>query len=452
MNRIFFALLILTIVGCHNLSKSPIKTDIVSQEEILKQIKLPTIPDTAINILEFGGKGDSISNNSIVFNHTIDSLNTMGGGRIIVPAGQYFMDGPIHFKSNIDIHLEEGARIFFADTPESYLPIVNTSWEGTFLRNYSPFIYAYECKNIAITGKGVIDGNASGIWMDWRKIQKKDQLLSREMNHNSVPMNERIFGEGHYLRPQLIQFYNCENILVEDVKLEDSPFWCVHLLQCNSVTVRGLKYDAFNKNNDGIDPEYSRNILIEDVTFNNGDDNIAIKAGRDHEGRTMKRPSENIIIRNCHFKGLHAVVIGSEMSSGVQNIYVNNCDFAGEVKRGIYLKSNPDRGGYIRNIFVDNVKFDTVEDLIYITSFYHNEGVGYATEFSNIHFDNITCEKATQTGIVLQGFPEKKLKGVYLNNINIKEANNALSMLNTDYIDFKEIVIGELATTPSFVK
>ncbi len=452
MNKIIASFFIVALLACNHISNDLPKTNVVSQAEILKQIQQPHIADTTINILNFGAKGDSITNNAPIFKKAIDSLYTQGGGKIIIPAGEYFMDGPIHFKSGIELHLEEGARIFFCDTPESFLPVVKTSWEGTLLSNYSPFIYAYQCKNIAITGKGIIDGNASGLWMDWKKIQTKDQLLSREMNHNNIPVNERIFGEGHYLRPQLIQFFNCENILVEDVKIEDSPFWCIHLLKCNSATIRGVRYNAFNKNNDGIDPEYSKNILIENVHFNNGDDNVAIKAGRDHEGRNMNRPSENIIIRNCFFNGLHAIVIGSEMSSGVQNVYVNNCTFSGEVKRGIYLKSNPDRGGYIRNIFIDSIQFGTVEDLIYITSFYHNEGVGYATEFSNICFNNITCEEATQTGIVLQGFPEKKLKGVKLSNINIKKAANAVSMLNTDEISFKEIVIGELATTPSYVK
>ena len=168
------------------------------------------------------------------------------------------------------------------------------------------------------------------------------------MNHNNTPIDQRIFGEGHYLRPQLIQLYDCKNILIEGVKIEDSPFWCLHLLRCENITVRNIKYEAYNKNNDGIDPEYSKNILIEDITFNNSDDNIAIKSGRDDEGRASEFHSENIVVRNCHFKGLHAIVIGSEMSAGVENVFVENCDFSGKLKRGIYLKSNPDRGGYIK--------------------------------------------------------------------------------------------------------
>jgi polygalacturonase len=307
---------------------------------------------------------------------------------------------------------------------------------------------------VAITGNGIIDGEAKNSWIKWKALEKNDQLLSREMNHKNLPIKERIFGEGHFLRPQLIQFFNSKNILIENIQIEDSPFWCVHLLKSKSITVRGLKYKAFNNNNDGIDPEYSSDILIENISFDNADDNIAIKSGRDHEGRAnADSPSQNIVIRNCNFKGLHGVVLGSEMSAGIENIYVENCKTVGPLKRGIYLKTNADRGGFIKNVFVNNLWLDVVEDALYITSNYHGEGSGFPSKISNIHFSNIICNKATQTGIVIQGYPEEKIATIYFDNIDIKWAKNAISTTNATNVILNEVFIGEKASSvPSAVK
>jgi polygalacturonase len=251
----------------------------------------------------------------------------------------------------------------------------------------------------------------------------------------------------------MIQFFKCKNILVENIRIENSPFWCLHLLKSESITVRGISYKSLNYNNDGIDPEYAKNVLIENVTFNNGDDNIAIKAGRDHEGRANSAtPSENIIIRNCNFKGLHGVVIGSEMSAGVQNVYVENCKTVGYLKRGIYLKTNADRGGFIKNVFVRNIQLDEVEDCLYITANYHGEGKGFQSEISNVSFSDISCNKASAIGIVIQGFPDKKIKNISLNNIEIKWAKNAISSTNAENVILNEVFIGEKATVPTAVK
>lgn len=451
MYKLFFVLIILITIlsSCQNQQKSQFNTEPVSIESILKNISEPVFPDYSLNVKDFDASGDSLTNNKTAFGEAIKALSEKGGGKLIVPEGNYALNGPVHLKSNINLHLEKGANLFFGSNPEDYLPVVKTSWEGTFLFNYSPFIYALECTNVAITGEGTINGLASKTWTLWHGKQSSDQLLSREMNHKNVPVEERIFGAGHFLRPQLIQFFDCKNVKVEGVKIEDSPFWCIHLLRCENVIVRAVRYDAQNKNNDGIDPEYSRNVLIENVTFNNSDDNVAIKAGRDNEGRASKVLSENIVVRNSHFKGLHAIVVGSEMSAGVQNVFVENCDFAGKLKRGIFLKSNPDRGGFMKNIFVKNVDFGEVEDCIYLTSYYHNEGAGHVTEISGIHFENITCKKATGTGIVIQGFPEKKISDVYFTNIRIDSVKNAISMTDTENIILSNLVIGELATAPS---
>lgn len=441
---------ILIIIFC--LSCQAPQQDLFSEQNILKNISEPEIPDFKIKVIDYGAKADSITNCKPAIDKAISIIKENGGGILIFPAGNYRVNGPIHLVSNMALHLEEGAHLRFGSNPADYLPVVETSWEGTFLYNYSPFIYAKDAQNISIIGKGTIDGEASETWHHWKAKQKTDQLLSREMNRKHIAVEERIFGDGHFLRPQLIQFFDCKNIKVEGITIEDSPFWCLHLLQCENVIIRDVYYNAFNYNNDGIDVEYSRNVLIKNVHFNNSDDNIAIKAGRDDDGRSSSARSENIIVRNCFFKGLHALVVGSEMSAGVQNVFINDCSFAGKLKRGIYLKSNPDRGGFIRNIFVKNIRFGEVEDCIYMTSFYHNEGKGHATEIKDIRLENIECQTATGTAIVLQGYPEMKIRDIYFENVKIDSAENALSMTATENIIMSDVVIGKLATAPSYVQ
>ena len=422
-------------------------------DKIVGRIHLPTIPSYKITVTKLGAKGDSISNDKPAFDKAMALCKKNNGGTIIVPKGNYTLNGPIHFVSNVKLHLDDGAKIKFGSNPKDY-PLVLTSWEGTMIYNYSPMIYGNNVENIAITGNGIIDGESKNTWIKWKPLEKKDQLLSREMNHKNTPIKDRIFGEGHYLRPQLIQFVNAKNILIENVQIEDSPFWCVHLLKSKSITIRGIKYNAHNNNNDGIDPEYSSDILIENVLFDNADDNIAIKAGRDDEGRSNSNtPSENIVIRNCEFKGLHAIVIGSEMSAGVRNVYVENSKFRGNLKRGIFIKTNSDRGGYIKDIYFNNLAFGKVEDCIYITANYHGEGSGlFPSKVSDISFSNISCIEATNTGVILEGFPDKKVANIKLDNINIQSAKNGMTITNTENVTTNEIVIGVKATTPTAVK
>ncbi|WP_207425150.1 glycoside hydrolase family 28 protein [Pedobacter sp. SYSU D00535] len=441
-------------VYCISCNRSPEKalSRTEKRDQILKNIVPPKISDNVILLTKFGAVGDSVTDSKPAFDKAIQAAKQQNGGRIVVPAGTYLVNGPIHLISNLCIELQKGSKLVFGTNPDDYLPAVLTSWEGTFLYNYSPFIYGYQLENVAIIGEGVIDGNAADSFSKWTENQKADQLLSRKMNHENTPIKDRKFGKGHYLRPQLIQFFECKNILMEGVTIKNSPFWCVHFLKSENITARKMKFEAFNKNNDGFDPEYSKNILIEDINFNNGDDNVAIKAGRDHEGRRTAISSENIIIRNCRFKGLHGVVIGSEMSAGVQNVFVENCKASGYCKRGIYLKSNPDRGGFIRDIYVNNVTFTDVEDAFFITSYYHGEGKGFETDIRNVFVDNVKFRKATNAGVVIQGYPSKKVKDIHFSNVTIDTAATGVSLSNAENIVFNNVIIGQEVKVPSHVK
>ncbi|MGG5485525.1 glycoside hydrolase family 28 protein [Gaetbulibacter sp. PBL-D1] len=419
---------------------------------IESQITLPVIPEYRILITNFGAKGDGLKDCKSAFDKAMKACSKQNGGTIVVPKGIYKINGPIHFVSHVRLHLEEGATLVFGTNPKDY-PIVLTSWEGTTLYNYSPMIYGYNVNNVAITGKGTIDGEGHSLWSTWKSKEAKGKQLSREMNHKELPVEARVFGDGFYLRPQLVQFVNSKHILIEDIKVEDAPFWCVHLLKSESITLRGIRYDAHNKNNDGLDIEQSKNVLIENVTFNNADDNIAIKAGRDNDGRnTSETPSKNIIIRNNNFKGLHAIVIGSEMSAGVENVYAYDNKAVAYVKRGIYLKTNSDRGGFIRNIYVENTQFLDAEDAIYVTSNYHGEGSGlFPSKISNIHISNVSFGEISNTAIVIEGYPKLKVEDVWLDHITIKSAKNGMTLTNTKNVQFNEVVIGEKQTVPSAV-
>lgn len=421
------------------------------RDAVLSQITGAQKPTQRFSLTSLGARGDGVRDCKPAFDKAMRRAARMGGAHIVVPAGTYFIKGPIHLVSNVCLELERGAVLRFSSDAQDYLPLVLTSWEGTFLYNYSPMIYGYGLHDVSIIGEGTIDGNCAETFGTWRSRQKPAQQHSRRLNHEEVPVEERRFGPGHWLRPQLIQFYDCKNITLEQVFITNSPFWCVHLLQSENIVCRGIRYDAKLVNNDGIDPECSRNILIEDIRFDNGDDNVAIKSGRDNDGWRLGRPSENIVIRNCHFKGLHAVVIGSEMSAGVQNVFVENCDFAGYNKRGIYIKTNPDRGGFVRNVYVKNCTFDEVEDLFYVTSRYAGEGQESTnfSEISNIRVDGLRCRKVNAAALVLQGTAARPIRDVSFHRVEVGEAKNSISFEHVEGVSMSECFIGGRAGVPT---
>ncbi len=423
------------------------------RDSILSLITRARISDNEITITKLGAKGDGKTDCKPAFDKAMRQAEKKGGAHIIVPEGVYLVNGPITFVSNVCLEISENATIQFSPEPSYYLPVVNTSWEGTFVKNYSPFIYGYGLHDVSIIGKGTIDGDASTTFATWRSQQNEAKEKSREMNHNEVAVADRVFGEGCWLRPQLIQFYDCRNITLQDFFITNSPFWCVHLLKSENIICKGLRYDAKLVNNDGIDPEYSRNILIEDIEFNNGDDNVAIKCGRDNDGWATAIPSENIIIRNCRFKGLHAVVLGSEMSAGVQNVFVEDCTYGGYCKRGIFVKTNPDRGGFIRNLYVNNCEFDEVEDLFYVTSMYAGEGLdnNHFTTVEGLYVNGLRCNKAANGGLILQGTTEKPITNVVFNNVEIGEVPNAISFDNTSDVQMTNCHLGGKAGVPTQV-
>lgn len=402
------------------------------------------------SVLSFGARGNGTKDCKPAFDKAMKkAAQNPKGLHLVVPAGEYLLNGPIHLVSNVCLELQEGAVLKFSSEPSHYLPVVHTSWEGSFCYNYSPFIYGYQLQNVAIVGKGKIDGNATETFAIWRQEQDFSQQKLRQQDHAEVAVKERVFGAGHKLRPHLIQLYGCNGITLSDFFITNSPFWCVHLLQCENAVCRSLKYDAKLVNNDGIDPEMTRNLLIEDIDFDNGDDNVAIKAGRDNDGWLNPFPSENIVIRNCRFKGLHGVVIGSEMSAGVRNVFVENCESRGYCKRALYVKTNPNRGGFVRDIYFNNCRFEETEDLFYITSMYAGEGLDdhHFTDVGNIHVEHVSCGKVRNAAIVLQGTEAKPLHDISFEDVVVNRSQIGFSSTHTLDVSLKNCHLGGIVNS-----
>src|SRR6185436_16915584 len=295
--------------------------------QILARVKPPEFPARDVDLRRHGAKGDGASDCSGAFRAAIDACHDAGGGRVVVPAGR-FLTGAIRLRSNVNLHLSEGATIAFRPEAEAYLPLVLTRFEGVELMNYSPFVYALDERNVAITGRGTLDGQASAQqWWSWRTGQAPSRTRLIQMAADGVPPEKRVFGDGtSRLRPNFVQPYRCENVLIEDVTVVNSPMWELHPVLCRNVIVRGVTINSHGPNNDGCDPESCRDVLIEKCTFDTGDDCIALKSGRNDDGRRLHTPIENVVIRDCDMRDGHGgVVIGSEISGGARNIFAEKC-------------------------------------------------------------------------------------------------------------------------------
>ena len=409
MKRILQLLLLCLIVPSIAQAKA---WDEEEYKRIEQSIKAPTFPEKDFLITKYGAKTtNSAAQNQKAINKAIAACSKKGGGRVIVPSGT-FITGAITLLSHVNLVVEKDAVLKFAFEPDLY-PIVPTRWEGIDCRNLSPCIYAYKQTDIAVTGEGTIDGSgANDTWWPWNgnpRFGFKEGMISQRGGsrarllknaEDGVPMDQRIFTKEDGLRPQLINFYLCENILMEDLTLLNSPFWVIHPLLSKNITVRGMKIINDGPNGDGCDPESCDGVLIENCFFNTGDDCIAIKSGRNNDGRLWDKPSENIIIRNCEMKNGHGgVVIGSEISGGCRNVYAeNNVMDSPELERVVRIKTNTCRGGVIENINARNIKVGVCkESVLKINLDYEPKEIccrGFVPTVRNVNIENITCEKS----------------------------------------------------------
>ncbi|HOP58234.1 MAG TPA: glycoside hydrolase family 28 protein [Bacteroidales bacterium] len=397
--------------------------------EILDQISIPEFSETIYDITDFGAKNDDpafLNHNAI--NSAIDKCSSNGGGIVLIPEGKWY-SGPLLLKNNVNLHISEGASLIFASDTSLY-PSVLTRWEGMDCYNTSPMIYAHGQENIAISGKGTIDGGASQEnWWGMKRLtpvpgkKLRGRLLLMAWNENNTPLEERILSPGDNLRPQLINLYKCKNILITDVTLTRPAFWTIHPVFCENITVRGLTINTVGApNGDGCNPESCRNVLIESCFFNTGDDCIAIKSGRNNDGRKWNIPSENIIVRNCHMQNGHGgVVIGSEISGGFRNLFAEDCEMnSPSLDRVIRIKTNNCRGGTVENIYVRNIDVGQCGEAVLRINLVYEPGEICKRDFppsvKNVYLENVNCRQS-RYGVFITGYEGSANIG----NINISD-------------------------------
>lgn len=428
--------------------------------DIARTIRPPVIPARRFDITDFGAKGDGVTLNTHVFADAIDACTKAGGGQVIVPAGR-FLTGAIHLKSDTELHLSEGATILFSTDSVDY-PIVFTRYEGLELMNYSPLIYAFGEKNIAITGTGTLDGQGSnehwwswsgGERFGWREgmpNQRAARLALAQMAEDNIPVEERVFGDGHYLRPNLIQTYNCENVLIEEVKLRNSPCWNIHPVQCRNVIVRGVDVFGHGPNNDGCDPESVDFMLIEDCSFDTGDDCIAIKSGRNADGRRLAVPSQNILIRDCRMKDGHGgVVIGSEISGGVRWIFAEKCRMdSPDLWYALRFKNNAMRGGVLEHIYVRDISVGQVGKAAITCDFNYEEGAKgvFQPVLRHVIVERLTADHALRV-LDSQGLPGAPVRDIVLRDCRFDGVTEASIVSHTDDLRLENVRVNGRAVS-----
>jgi len=378
---------------------------------IVRTVRAPLFPQRRFDITAFGARGDGTTKNSAALARAIEACHAAGGGRVVIPAGR-FLTGAVMLKSRVELHLMAGATLLFSTDPADY-PLVPTRWEGIELINYSPLIYAYGARDIAITGQGTLDGQASAsAWWSWKgpwggtidhgwRAGMPDQRRARarlaDMAARGVPVEKRVFGDGSFLRPAFIQPYRCENVLIEGVRVRGAPFWQIHPILCRNVIVREVDILGHGPNNDGCDPESTQLMLIERCTFDTGDDCIAIKSGRDADGRRLAVPSRDIVIRDCRMKEGHGgITIGSEISGGVDHVFGERCAMdSPHLDYALRFKNNAMRGGNLHDFHYRDITVGQVARAA-ITCDFHYEEAGNGPFHPTL--DGVHIERMVTTG------------------------------------------------------
>ncbi|ALS97317.1 glycoside hydrolase [Lacimicrobium alkaliphilum] len=419
---------------------SPFSASDWQQADSIRQSIRPTeFPDKDFLLTDFGGLGDNKSDNTSAFAAAINTCHEAGGGRVVVPPGKY-LTGPIHLRSNVNLHLSQDATIGFIPEPERYLPAVFTRWEGVELMSYSPLIYAHEQQNIAITGKGVLDGMADdNTWWPWKgetshahwridpveKTQGPARTKLFADAERGIPPQQRHYAEGAYLRPPLLQPYSCQRVLIEGVTITNSPFWLINPVLCEDVVVTGVTCRSHGPNSDGCDPESCNRVLIEDCYFDTGDDCIALKSGRNNDGRRIDVPCQNVVVSGCKMRDGHGgIVIGSEISGGARNIFLENCEMSSpNLDRAIRIKTNSLRGGLIENIRIRNVEVGQVTDAIVINFHYEEGDAGdFDPVVRNIEIAGLKVRQARHA-FMIRGFERAPIRQLRLSDCNFENVD-----------------------------
>ncbi len=381
----------------------------------------PRFPEAVFDIREYGAAEGGDVSNTEAFRRAVADCHTAGGGRVLVPAGEW-LTGPISLLGRVDLHLEKNAKILFSTDPAEYLPPVFTRWEGVECYNYSPLIYAIDAEDIAVTGEGKFLGGGEA-WWGWKENQVNNAWRVYNAEHEGVPVAERVYGDGHCLRPSFFQPIRCKRVLIEDAVFENGPMWTLHPVYCEDVTVRNVTVHTEGPNTDGLNPDSCDRVMIEGCSFSTGDDCIALNSGINEDGRRVARPCRNIIVRDCvTYSGHGGMVIGSAVSGGVENVYVSGLKCIG-TQRAIRLKSMRGRGGYIRNVHIGNVAAAGIPgDIVLLTMHYNTKmkpNTEMPSEFRNIVIRDVRGD-AHGAAVRIRGIPESPLQNVRFVNLDLR--------------------------------
>ncbi|RYY48130.1 MAG: glycoside hydrolase family 28 protein [Chitinophagaceae bacterium] len=466
----------------------------IGYSQVRPGIKATSFKKDSFNIIKYGAKADGITLNTKAINAAIDACNKKGGGVVVIPKG-FWLTGPIVLKSNVNLHLQRNAMLQFTKDKSQY-PLVETNWEGLpAVRNQSP-ISATNQTNIGITGFGIIDGDG-GAWRavkkekltesQWKKLvasggvlreDKKMWFPSEEFARGEATKKPGVIYDGKsidaykdikdFLRPNLVVLTKCDRILLQGVTFQNSPAWCLHPLMSTNITIQNIsvKNPWFAQNGDGLDIESCRYVLVENSVFDVGDDGICIKSGRDEEGRKRGMPTEDVIIRHCTVYNSHGgFVIGSEMSGGARNIFVDDCSFIGS-DIGLRFKTTRGRGGVVENIFINNISMKNIpgEAILFDMYYMAKDPIVLAGEtretpkvellpvteatpqFKNIYIKNMVCDGA-EKALFVRGLPEMKIHNINLENITIS-AEHGIEMSEAKNISLKNVNISSSKPGP----
>ena len=430
---------------------------------ILARIRPPSFPRRDFNVSRYGAVSGGKTDSTAALRRAIAECSAAGGGRVVVPRGVY-LTGSLHLKSHVHLHLDDNATLLFSRDPRQYLPAVYTRWEGVELMNYSACIYADNVENIAITGGGTLDGNSDceEAWWNWnpnsncpQRPGPRAQVAGRnrlfDMGARDVPVAARVFGEGSNLRPCLVQFCHSKNILIEGLTLKNSPMWVTNPVLCSNVTVRGIHVVSHGPNSDGCDPDSSRDVLIEGCTFDTGDDCIAIKSGRNRDGRRVGVPSENIVIRNCRMKDGHGgVTIGSEMSGGVRRVFAEDCRMdSPNLDQALRFKTNAMRGGTIEDIFFRGITVGQVSNAVLQVDCQYEEGANGPERpvVRNIRLAKVTCRKS-RYALQLRGLAASPIQDIHMEDCSFDGVERPNVIENVERIEARNIRINGKSFEP----
>jgi polygalacturonase len=422
----------------------------LAADRIVASVRRPRFPGRVFPVTGFGAAGDGTTDCTKAFAAAIAACHRAGGGHVIVPPGQFFT-GAIHLLSNVDLHLEAGSTILFSQDPNAYLPVVFTRWQGIELMNYSPPIYSYGQRNIAITGQGTLNGQADAShWWNWKNLETPDFDLLETMADDNVPVAQRVFGPGHYLPPQMIQPFLTDTVLIQGVTIINSPFWHLNPNLCNNVTVEGVSISSSGPNTDGCDPESCNGVVIDGVTFNTGDDCIAIKSGRDADGRRINVPSQNLVIQNCNFANGHGgITLGSEMTGGVKNVYARDLTMnSANLQAGHRIKTNTLRGGYARNSNVYRITAGTVGGpLLLIQGNYNGQTGDFPPDITGITLADWTVGTCAGIWSLIGASAADPVGTITLDDLTITTSTAANSAQYVSNLVVKDVTVGGTPVT-----